>query len=388
VSSQEASAGYEDGFGVKIKLIGLGGAGSNTVHRLVSSGLYGATAIAANTDRQHLDTVNAHHKILLGPKTTRDHGAGGNPEVGRLAAEESIEEIRKALEGSDLVFIAAGLGGGTGTGAAPVCARVARELGAIVVGVVTMPFRFEGGVRKRIALRGLSELQQYVNTVVVVDNNRLLELYPQYNLKTAFALADEVINNMILSITESIVKPSLINIDFEDFKTVVSRGRLATLGIGRSSSPNRAEEATFNALQSPLFEGSVGLEGVSAAIVHVTGGEDMKLKEASRPPEIIYELMGDDGLIVWGARVDNYYNSTIQVSLILAGLETESYIREMEASVQTIDERFFKREPAQDLPPKKEATEPLQATTREEDELDKIISELGIKRLKTEKATL
>ncbi|GBC70908.1 Cell division protein FtsZ [Candidatus Calditenuaceae archaeon HR02] len=388
MSSQEASQGYEDGFGVKIKLIGLGGAGSNTVHRLVSSGLYGATAIAANTDRQHLDTVNAHHKILLGPKTTRDHGAGGNPEIGKLAAEESIEEIRKALEGSDLVFIAAGLGGGTGTGAAPVCAKVARELGAIVVGVVTMPFRFEGGVRKRIALRGLSELQQYVNTVVVVDNNRLLELYPQYNLKTAFALADEVINNMILSITESIVKPSLINIDFEDFKTVVSRGRLATLGIGRSSSPNRAEEATFNALQSPLFEGSVGLEGVSAAIVHVTGGEDMKLKEASRPPEIIYELMGDDGLIVWGARVDNYYNSTVQVSLILAGLETESYIREMEASVQTIDERFFKRESAQEPIPKKQTIEPVGTTHSEEDELDKIISELGIKRLKTEKATL
>lgn len=388
MSSPEALQGLEDGFGVKIKLIGLGGAGSNTVHRLVSSGLYGATAIAANTDRQHLDTVNAHHKILLGPKTTRDHGAGGNPEIGKLAAEESIEDIRKALEGSDLVFIAAGLGGGTGTGAAPVCARVARELGAIVVGVVTMPFRFEGGVRKKIALRGLSELQQYVNTVVVVDNNRLLELYPQYNLKTAFALADEVINNMILSITESIVKPSLINIDFEDFKTVVSRGRLATLGIGRSSSPNRAEEATFNALQSPLFEGSVGLEGVSAAIVHVTGGEDMKLKEASRPPEIIYELMGDDGLIVWGARVDAYYNSTVQVSLILAGLETESYIREMEESVQTIDERFFKREPPQELPPRKEAVPPSEPTHSEEDELDKIISELGIKRIKTERATI
>lgn len=388
MSSQESVPGYEDGFGVKIKLIGLGGAGSNTVHRLTSSGLYGATAIAANTDRQHLETVNAHQKILLGPKTTRDHGAGGNPEIGRLAAEESVDEIRKALENADLVFIAAGLGGGTGTGAAPVCARVAKELGAIVVGVVTMPFKFEGGVRKRIALRGLSELQQYVNTVVVVDNNRLLELYPQYNLKTAFALADEVINNMILSITESIVKPSLINIDFEDFKTVVSRGRLATLGIGRSSSPNRAEEATFNALQSPLFEGSVGLEGVSAAIVHVTGGEDMKLKEASRPPEIIYELMGDDGLIVWGARVDNYYNSTIQVSLILAGLETENYIREMEAAVQTVEESFFKREPIQELPPKKEAIEPQRAEQREEDELDKIISELGIKRLRTEKVTL
>ncbi|MCS7146416.1 MAG: cell division protein FtsZ [Nitrososphaerota archaeon] len=386
MSSQEIGA-HEENYGVKIKLIGLGGAGSNTVHRLISSGLYGATAIAANTDRQHLDTVNAHQKILLGPRTTRDHGAGGNPEIGRMAAEESIEDIKRALEDADLVFIAAGLGGGTGTGAAPVCAKVARELGAIVVGVVTMPFRFEGGVRKRIALKGLSELQQYVNTVVVVDNNRLLELYPQYNLKTAFALADEVINNMILSITESIVKPSLINIDFEDFKTVVSRGRLATLGIGRSSSPNRAEEATFNALQSPLFEGSVGLEGVSAAIVHVTGGEDMKLKEASRPPEIIYELMGDDGLIVWGARVDNYYNATIQVSLILAGLETESYIREMEAAVQSVDDRFFKRETVQELPPRREPITAQRGEVREEDELDKIISELGIKRLRTEKAT-
>lgn len=384
MSSQDYAGGHEESYGVKIKLLGLGGAGSNTVHRLLTSGLYGATAIAANTDRQHLETINAHRKILLGPKTTKDHGAGGNPEVGRMAAEESLEEIRKALEGADLVFIAAGLGGGTGTGAAPVCAKVARELGAIVVGVVTMPFKFEGGVRKRIALRGLAELQKHVNTVVVVDNNRLLELYPQYNLKTAFALADEVINNMILSITESIVKPSLINIDFEDFKTVVARGRLATLGIGRSSSPNRAEEATFNALQSPLFEGSIGLEGVSAAIVHVTGGEDMKLKEASRPPEIIYELMGDDGLIVWGARVDNYYNSTIQVSLILAGLETESYIREMEASVQTLDESFFRREPAPEPTNAREVEEPRH---EEDDDLDKIITELGIRRLKTEKAT-
>jgi len=390
VSSQESLAGgHEENFGVKIKLLGLGGAGSNTVHRLISSGLYGATAIAANTDKQHLDTVNAHHKILLGPRTTRDHGAGGNPEVGRLAAEESVEEIKKFLDGADLVFIAAGLGGGTGTGAAPVCAKIARELGAIVVGVVTMPFRFEGGIRKRIALRGLSELQQHVNTVVVIDNNRLLELYPQYNLKTAFSLADEVINNMILSITESIVKPSLINIDFEDFKTVVSRGRLATLGIGRSSSPNRAEEATFNALQSPLFEGSMDLEGVGAAIVHVTGGEDMKLKEASRPPEIIYELMGDNGLIVWGARVDNYYNATMQVSLILAGLETENYIRDMANAVQEVGDLFPKREHGNESQTRREAAEePARAQASEVDELDRIISELGIKRLSGQKASI
>jgi len=378
VSSYELTQPVDGSLGVSIRLIGVGGAGCNTVHRLVSSGLYGATAIAANTDRQHLEMISSHQKILLGPGTTREHGAGGNPEVGRRAAEESVEDIRKALDGADLVFIAAGLGGGTGTGAAPVCARIAREMGAIVVGVVTMPFRFEGGVRKMVALKGLSELQRYVNTVVVIDNNRLLEIYPQYNLKTAFALADEVINNMILSITESIVKPSLINIDFEDFKTVVARGRLATLGIGRSSSPNRAEEATFNAIQSPLFEGSVGLEGVSAAIVHVTGGEDMKLKEASRPPEIIYELMGDEGLIVWGARVDNYYNSTIQVSLILAGLQSEPYAKELEASTQRIGEWF--QAGADEVRVGRGAG---QEERVEEDDLDRIISELGIRRVKT-----
>jgi cell division protein FtsZ len=380
VNSLEMPHTAEETLGVRIKLMGLGGAGSNTVHRLVSGGLYGAAAIAANTDKQHLETVNAHHKILLGPRYTRDHGAGGNPEVGRAATEESAEEIRRALEGSDLVFIAAGLGGGTGTGGAPVAARVAKELGAIVIGVVTLPFRFEGGVRRRIALRGLAELQKHVNTVVVVDNNRLLELYPQYNLKTAFSLADEVINNMILSITESIVKPSLINIDFEDFKTVVAQGRLASLGIGRSSSPNRAEEATFNALQSPLFEGGVELEGVSAAIVHVTGGDDMKLKEASRPPEIIYELMGEDGLIVWGARVDNYYNSTMQVSLILAGLDTQTYLKDLQAPTERVEERVF-------ASVQRPVAEPVleQAARRPEDvgadELERLVRELGIRRI-------
>ncbi len=380
MNSMEMPHASEETLGVRIKLIGLGGAGSNTVHRLVSGGLYGASAIAANTDKQHLEIVNAHHKILLGPRSTRDHGAGGNPEVGRAATEESVEEIRKALEGSDLVFIAAGLGGGTGTGGAPVAARVAKELGAIVIGVVTLPFRFEGGVRRRIALKGLTELQKHVNTVVVVDNNRLLELYPQYNLKTAFSLADEVINNMILSITESIVKPSLINIDFEDFKTVVAQGRLASLGIGRSSSPNRAEEATFNALQSPLFEGGVELEGVSAAIVHVTGGDDMKLKEASRPPEIIYELMGEDGLIVWGARVDNYYNSTMQVSLILAGLDTQAYLKDLQAPAERVEERVF-------ASVQRPAAEPVleQAAPRPEDtgadDLERLVRELGIRRI-------
>lgn len=365
--------------GVRLKLIGIGGAGCNTVNRLVTGGLYGALTIAANTDKQHLDTIRAHQKILLGPSVTKFHGAGGNPEVGRIAAEESIEEIRESLQDSDLVFIAAGLGGGTGTGAAPLVAKVAKELGAIVVGVVTMPFRFEGNVRRRIAIRGLEELQKYTNTVVVIDNNRLLELYPQYNLKTAFSLADEVINNMILSITESIVKPSLINIDFEDFKAVVGQGKLASLGIGRSSSPNRAEEATFNALQSPLLEGT--FDGITAAIVHVTGGEDMKLKEASRPPEIISELMGDEGLVVWGARIDNYYASTMQVALILTGISSVSVtsIGESEPVVNLDTDESHKIE-TKSHPVLNEAVQ-----EKEEDELEKLIAELGIKRLRIEK---
>jgi len=312
---------------VRIRLFGIGGAGCNTVNRLVAGGLHGVFTVAVNTDLQHLDLVRADKKILLGKTVTRLRGAGGDPLKGRMAAEETIEDIRKMVQDSDIDFIAAGLGGGTGTGAAPVIATTAREEGATVVGVVTLPFKFEGGVRKRIALAGLEELKKECHTVVVVDNNRLLDLYPQHGIKTAFSLADEVISNMIHSITESISRPGLINIDYADFKAIVSRGKLASLGIGRSSSPNRAEEATFNALQSPLLDASY--EGLSGAIVHVTGGEDMQLAEASRPAELVSELMGDEGLVIWGARIDNYYSSTMQVALILTGLSEPQQIVEI-----------------------------------------------------------
>lgn len=364
---------YEQAESVRIKLVGVGGAGCNTINRLVSGGIHGALTIATNTDKQHLDMIRAHHKVLLGSSVTKQRGAGGNPEIGRRAAEESLDELNKFLGDSDVVFIATGLGGGTGTGAAPLIARVARDQGAIVVGVVTLPFRFEGKVRRRIAVKGLEELQRYANTVVVIDNNKLLDLYPQYNLKTAFSLADEVINNMVLSITESIIKPSLINIDYEDFKTVVGQGRLASLGIGRSSSPNRAEEATFNALQSPLVDGSY--DGISSAIVHVTGGEDMKLKEASRPPEIISELMGEEGLVIWGARIDNYYASTIQVALILTGLSNTSVFSSLES------EAVINPSPSPQEAPPVPIAEEKPSTYKEEDELERLMTELGIRRI-------
>jgi len=303
----------------KILLAGIGGAGCNTVNRLALGGLQGVTSIAINTDAVHLNMVRANRKILIGPTVTHEQGCGGDPETGRLAAEESIEEIQRYVRDVDIVFVSAGLGGGTGTGASPLVAEVAKSTGAIVIGVVTSPFRFEGSVRQRIAMDGLNKLRDACHTVVVIDNNRLRELYPQYSLRTAFELADEVIRNMVHSITDSISKPSLINIDYADFKTIVSRGKLASIGMGWSSTVNRAEEATYNALNSPLLD--ITYEGISGAIVHVSGGEDMSLNEASRPGEIVSELMSDDALVIWGARIDPYLTSTVQVSLVLTGIE-------------------------------------------------------------------
>ena len=323
---------------VKITLIGVGGAGCNTADRILSMNLRGIKVIAANTDVQHLDMINAHQKLLLGKGTTKFRGAGGDPELGKMAVEESIDEVRAVLEGSDIVFVAAGLGGGTGTGGAPLVAEIARELGAIVIGVVTLPFKFEGNVRKRIALQGLEDMRNKCHTVVAIDNNKLLDLYPQYNLKTAFSLADEVISNMVMSITESIAKPSLINIDYADFKTVMMRGKLAALGVGKSSTPNRAEEATFSALQNPLLD--VTYEGLTGAIIHVSAGDDMKISEAARPAEIISELMGEEALVIWGARIDNSLGSSLQVSLILTGVESPELTKPVEEKKkQALDEK-------------------------------------------------
>jgi len=364
--------------GIRIKLVGIGGAGCNTISRLASQGLNGVVTIAANTDVQHLEMTRAHHKIVLGKNTTRFRGSGGDPEKGRIATEECEDEFRNLLSDADIVFVMAGLGGGTGTGGAPVIASIAKELGAIVISVATLPFKFEGNVRKRIAIQGLQRLKEVCNTVVLIDNNKLLDFYPQYELRTAFSLVDDVINNMMLSITESIVKPSLINIDYADFKALVERGNLASLGIGRSSSPNRAEEATFNALQSPLLD--ITYDKLSGAIVHVTGGEDMKLSEAARPAEIISELMGMDTLVIWGARIDNYYASSIQVSLILTGLSDKfSSSAEIDAvNLPKTNEEFKIPQPAV----------PAQPTVDNEleYELERIVAELGIRRLSIENA--
>ncbi|MBS7287676.1 MAG: cell division protein FtsZ [Candidatus Freyarchaeota archaeon] len=318
--SKEASVDRELKVGeARIVVIGTGGAGNNTVDRLMHLGVIGAECIAVNTDKQHLDRVKAHKKLLIGKKITGGRGAGGFPHIGEAAAEESKEEIAELLRGIDLVFIAAGMGGGTGTGSAPVIAEIAKKMGAIVVGVVTMPFKMERG-RIQKAVDGLKKLRYFADTVVVIDNNRLLSLVPNLPIDEAFSVADEILANMVKGITETISLPSLINLDYADVQSVLKNGGVAMVGIGEGEGESRVEKAVKSALDSPLLD--VDITGASGALIHVTGGPDMTLTEATRAGELITEKMVDDALVIWGARVDPSLIGTIRIILILTGVSS------------------------------------------------------------------
>ncbi len=304
-----------------IKIIGCGGAGNNTIHRLMNIGIKGAKCIAINTDHQHLDMIESHKKILIGKNLTRGLGAGGNPEIGRAAAEESREELTNLLRESDLVFITCGEGGGTGTGCSPIVAEIAKYEGAIVVGVVTLPFESEIG-RIEIAKRGINQLKQYVDTLVVIDNNRLLEIAPDLPIKEAFSVADEVLATMVKGITETISLPSLINLDFADVRTILSSGGVAIVGIGEASGKsNRVEDAIEDALNSPLLD--VSIDGAKGALIHVCGGNDMTLAEANSVSKKIYEKMDvNDSMIIWGARVSDEFDGYLRVMLLITGIKS------------------------------------------------------------------
>ena len=308
----------EPGF-AKIMVLGVGGAGNNTVNRLMETGIIGAECVAINTDRQHLDAIHAHHKLLIGEKTTRGLGAGADPSVGRIAIEESRQKINTLLHNVDVTFIAAGMGGGTGTAAAPVIAEISREKGSIVIGVVTMPFIHERA-RLTIAAQGLSEMRRFCDTVVVIDNNKLMELVPQLPLSEAFKVADGILSNMVGGITNIISMPSLINLDFADFRTIIKRGGLALVGIGESDSPNRAEEAVRNALQCPLLD--VSYDGAHGALIHVSGNDSMTLAEASQVAEIVTERLDEEALVIWGARIDERLEDSMKVTLVLTGIDS------------------------------------------------------------------
>lgn len=319
VWSENLPGGLREPGSCRIIVVGVGGAGNNTVSRLMESGITGAECIAINTDLQHLNVTHAHQRILIGEKLTRGLGSGGDPNIGRAAIEESIEQVDKILNDVDIVFVTAGMGGGTGTGAAPVVAKLAREKGAIVIGVVTMPFKIEKG-RINIALKGLNEMRRECDTVIVIDNNKLMWLVPHLPINEAFRVGDQVLANMIKGITEVVSMPSLINLDFADFRTIMKRGGVAIAGIGESNAPNRAEDAVRKALRMPLLD--VDYSGANGALIHITGDENLTIEEANTVGEIITQMMNDDALVIWGARVDPNLKGTLRVTLVMTGVKS------------------------------------------------------------------
>jgi cell division protein FtsZ len=302
-----------------IKVVGCGGGGGNTLSWLHKKGVQGAECIVINTDRQHLDIHSADRKILIGKESSRGLGAGGYPEVAKEAAREDLHTIRNSLKGADMVFITAGLGGGTGTGAGPVVAQVAKENGAIVIATVTMPFDME---RARVdkAEFGLQQLREVCDTVIVIDNNRLVNIAGGLPIGQAFAVANELISTMIKGIVEIIAVPSLVNLDYADVKAIMSGGDVSVIGIGESDTESRVNEATRRALTNPLLD--VSYEGATGALIHVTGGPDLTLDEVSKAAEIVTESLDADSNVIWGARIDDNAAGKLRIMTIITGVNS------------------------------------------------------------------
>ncbi|MEM3851667.1 MAG: cell division protein FtsZ [Methanomassiliicoccales archaeon] len=309
------------GLKTNIKIIGCGGGGSNTVDRMVEIGITGAEMYAANTDAQHLLRIRSPHKLLLGRRTTRGLGAGSLPQVGEEAAREAEEEIRKALQGADIVFITAGLGGGTGTGSAPFVAQVSKELGCLTIAVCTSPFKSEGAVRAENAEWGLERLRNIADTVIVIPNDKLLELVPRLSINAAFKVADEVLVRSIKGITEVITKPGLVNLDFNDLKTIMKGGGVAMIGLGEGEGEERAKDAVTEAINSPLID--VDISGANGALINVVGGSDMTVSEAERVAAMIQAKISPSARIIWGAAVDTTLEKRMRVMVVITGVKSK-----------------------------------------------------------------
>ncbi len=321
----------------EIKIIGVGGGGCNTINRMSEEGIQGAKLIAANTDAQHLLTVHAERKILLGKRKTRGLGAGALPQVGREACEEAREDLADLLEGTDLVFVTCGLGGGTGTGGAPVIADIAKEQGALTVAVCTTPFSAEGDSRMENAQWGVQRLRNVADTVITIPNDKLLELVPRLSLNKAFKVADEVLTRSIKGITELVTKPGLINLDFNDLKTVMEGAGVAMIGMGEDDSDNRAEKAIEEAIDSPLLE--VDITDANAALVNVVGGNDMTVSEAEEVANLVEKRVGTDARIIWGASVEPTLEKTLRVMVVITGVKSKQIFgKEVEGKeeIQTV----------------------------------------------------
>src|SRR5690242_17255513 len=308
----------------RISVIGVGGAGGNAIANMMNADVQGVDFVVANTDAQALNNSTADRRIQLGLKITQGLGAGSRPEIGRAAAEESIDEISAALEGSHMCFIAAGMGGGTGTGAAAVIAKTARDKGILTVGVVTKPFAFEGARRTRSAEAGISELQQHVDTLIVIPNQNLFRLAnSETTFKQAFEMADEVLQQGVRGITDLMVMPGLINLDFADVRSVMSEMGKAMMGTGEADGDNRAIEAAEKAISNPLLDG-VSMKGAKGVIISITGGEDMRLMEVDEAASHIKELVDPDANIIWGSAFNNDLGGKIRVSVVATGIEADA----------------------------------------------------------------
>jgi cell division protein FtsZ len=309
-----------DGFGMpRITIVGCGGAGNNTVNRLYNIGIDGAETIAINTDKQHLDNIRADKKILVGKTLTRGLGAGGYPEVGAKAAELARGTLEDIFKETDLVFITAGMGGGTGTGVAPVVAEIAKEQGAIVVGMVSSPFRVERA-RTVKAEEGLEDLRKAADTVIVLDNNRLLEYVPNLPIEQAFSVMDQLIAETVKGITETITQPSLINLDYADIRAIMGCGGVAVMLVGESKNQDKSNDVVRIALNHPLLD--VDYRGATGSLVHITGGPDLSLKEAEEiASSLTYEL-SPNANVIWGARIREDYEGKVRVMAIMTGVQS------------------------------------------------------------------
>jgi cell division protein FtsZ len=304
----------------QIKVVGAGGAGNNTITRLMQVGIVGTETIAINTDAQDLLYTDADKKILIGRELTSGLGAGADPRIGEEAAKETKDDIKKALQGADMIFMTAGLGGGTGTGSLPIIADVAKRIGALTVAVVTLPFKMEGKHRMANAREGLKRLEGVVDTLIIIPNDKLLEIVPDVSLTTAFKICDEILVNAVKGIAELVTKPGLVNLDFADVRTIMTQGGLAMIGMGESNTENRAVEAVEKALSNPLL--SIDISGASGALVNVMGGPDITIREAQQIVEAVTEKMSPDAKIIWGTQIVKDLGDTIKTLLVITGVQS------------------------------------------------------------------
>jgi len=338
MTDEELSSVVKD-LETQITVVGCGGAGGNTVTRMMDEGIHGAKLVAANTDAQHLaDEVDADTKILIGKKRTGGRGAGSVPKIGEEAAQENIEDIQQAIDGSDMVFVTAGLGGGTGTGAAPVVAQAAQDAGALTISIVTIPFTAEGERRRANADAGLERLRSVSDTVIVVPNDRLLDYAPSMPLQDAFKICDRVLMRSVKGMTELITKPGLVNVDFADVRTIMENGGVAMIGLGESDSENKAQDSIRSALRSPLLD--VEFDGANSALVNVVGGPDMSIEEAEGVVEEIYDRIDPDARIIWGASVNEKFEGKMETMIVVTGVESPQIYGKSEAEEERASQQL------------------------------------------------